>query len=85
MLYQYYSSVYTEREFSKNNSLDLSFLFIFLLGWINSNKFELIHLRKKMKSTLTLSINVINVRLKTTRVLCILISIVIDKEKEFDV
>ena len=85
MLYQYYSSVYTEREFSKNNSLDLSFLFIFLLGWINSNKFELIHLCKKMKSTLTLSINVINVRLKTTRVLCILISIVIDKEKEFDV
>ena len=81
MLYQNYSSVYTEREFSKNNSLDLSFLFIFLLRWINSNKFELIHLRKKMKSTLTVSINV---RLKTTRVLCILISIVIDKEKEFD-
>ena len=81
MLYQNYSSVYTEREFSKNNSLDLSFLFIFLLSWINSNKFELIHLRKKMKSTLTVSINV---RLKTTRVLCILISIVIDKEKEFD-
>ena len=81
MLYQNYSSVYTEREFSKNNSPDLSFLFIFLLRWINSNKFELIHLRKKMKSTLTVSINV---RLKTTRVLCILISIVIDKEKEFD-
>ena len=46
------------REFSKTNALDLLFLFIFLLRWINSNKFELIHLCKSMKSTLTLSINV---------------------------
>ena len=48
--------MYTEREFSKTNALDLSFLFIFLSRWINSNKFELIHLRKNMKSTLILSI-----------------------------
>ena len=46
------------REFSKTNALDLLFLFIFLLRWINSNKFELIHLCESMKSTLTLSINV---------------------------
>ena len=46
------------REFLKTNALDLLFLFIFLLRWINSNKFELIHLCKSMKSTLTLSINV---------------------------
>ena len=72
--------MYTEREFSKTNALDLSLLFIFLSRWINSNKFELIHLRKNMKSTLTLSINV---RLKVTRVFCILISRVIDLEKEF--
>ena len=50
-------------------------LFIFLLRWINSNKFELIHLHMNMKSTFTLSINVM---LKVTRVLCILISGVVD-------
>ena len=75
MLYQDYSFVYTEREFSKTNVLDLSFLFIFLSRCINSNNFELIHLQKNIKNTLTLSINV---RLKVTRVLCILISRVID-------
>ena len=80
MLYQQYSIVHTEREFSKTNALGFSFLFIFLSRWINSNKFELIHLRKNMKSTLTLSINI---RLKVTRVLCILIGRVIDSEKEF--
>ena len=35
MLYQHYSYVYTDKEFSKTNALDLSFLFVFLLGWIN--------------------------------------------------
>ena len=39
MLYWQYSFVYTEREFSKTNALDLSFIFIFLSRWINSNKF----------------------------------------------
>ena len=71
MLYQEYSFVYTEREFSKTNVLDLLFLFIFLSRCINSNNFELIHPRKNIKNTLTLSINV---RLKVTRVLCILTS-----------
>ena len=74
-LYLQYSFVCTGREFSKTNALNLSFLFIFLSTWINSSKFELIHLRKNMKNTLTLSINV---RLKVTTVLCILISRVID-------
>ena len=41
-----------EREFSKTNPLDLSLLFIFLSRWINSNKFELIHIHKNIKSTL---------------------------------
>ena len=72
--------MYTEREFSKTNVLDLSFLFIFLLRYINSNKFELIHPWKNIKNTLTLSNNV---RLKMTRVLCILISRVINWEREF--
>ena len=45
----------TEREFSKINTLDFSFLFVFLSRWINSNKFELIQLRKNMKNTFTLS------------------------------
>ena len=56
---------------------------MFLLRWINSDKFELIHLHKNMKNTkntLTLSINE---RLKVTRVLCFLINRVIDEEKEF--
>ena len=69
MLYWHYSFVYAEREISKTNGLDLSFLFIFLSRWINSNKFKLIHLHKKLKSILTLNINV---RLKVTRVFCIL-------------
>ena len=43
---------------------DFSFLFTFLSRWIHSNKFELIDLRKNMKSTLVLSINV---KLKVTR------------------
>ena len=47
--------MYTESEFSKTSTLDLSFLFIFLLKWINSNKFELIHLPKNIKSILTLT------------------------------
>ena len=55
--------------------LDLSLLFIFLSRWINSNKFDLIHLRKNMKNTLTLRIDV---RLEVTRALYILISRVID-------
>ena len=80
MLYQQYSSANTEREFLKAKALDLSFLSIILSRWINSNKFELIHLCKNMKSTLSLSINV---RLKMTRVFSILISRVIDKEKGF--
>ena len=58
--------MYTEREFLKTNALDLSFLFIFLSRWINSNKFELIQRCKNMKNTLTVSINV---KLKVTRVL----------------
>ena len=69
MLYWHYSFVYAEREISKTNGLDLSFLFIFLSRWINSNKFKLIHLHQKLKSILTLNINV---RLKVTRVFCIL-------------
>ena len=72
--------MYTEREFSKTNVFELLFLFIFLLRWTNSNKFKLIQLHKNMKNNLTLSINE---RLKVTRVLCILISRVIDLEKEF--
>ena len=75
MLYWQYFFVYTERGFSKTNALDLSFLFVFLSWWINSKKFELIHLCKNMKNTLTLSINA---RLKVTRVFWILISRVID-------
>ena len=43
--------------------------------------FELIHLDKNIKSTLTLSINV---KLKVTRVLCILNSNGVDEEKEFN-
>ena len=42
--------VYTEREFSKINTFDLSFLFIFLSRWINSNKFEIIHIHKNMET-----------------------------------
>ena len=72
--------MYTEREFSKTNVLELLFLFIFLLSWTNSNKFKLIQLHKNMKNNLTLSINE---RVKVTRVPCILISRVIDLEKEF--
>ena len=72
--------MYSEREFSKISALNLLFLFIFLSRWINSNKLELIHLYKNMKSTLTLSINV---RLKVTRVFCIINSSVIDWEKGF--
>ena len=75
MLYWHYSFVYAEREFSKTKTLNLSFLFIFLLRWINSNKFELIHLHKNIKSTLTLSINV---QLKVTKIFCILNSNGID-------
>ena len=44
-------------------------------GGLIQNKFELLHLRKNMKNTLTLSINA---RLKVTRVFCILIGRVID-------
>ena len=51
MLYYQYSFMYVEREFSKTNVLNLFFLLIFLLRWINSNKFELIHLHKSMKHT----------------------------------
>ena len=75
MLYYQHSFVYTKREFSKTKALDLSFLFVLFSRWINSNKFALIHLRWNMKNILTLSIKV---RLKVTRVLCILISRVID-------
>ena len=49
--------------------LDLSFLFMYVLRWINSNKFELIHLHKNMKNTLTLTINVM---LKVTKTLGLL-------------
>ena len=52
MIYWQYSFIYTEKEFSKTNTLDPSFLFIFLSRWINSmnsNKFELIQLHKNMK------------------------------------
>ena len=52
MIYWQYSFIYTEKEFSKTNILDPSFLFIFLSRWINSmnsNKFELIQLHKNMK------------------------------------
>ena len=49
--------VYWKRIF-KNQLVNLLFLFIFMLRWINSNKFELIHLCENLKSTLTLSINV---------------------------
>ena len=72
--------MYTEREFSKTNALERLFLFIFLSRWTNSNKFKLIRPHKIMKNAVTLSINE---RLKVTRVLCILISRVIDLEKEF--
>ena len=52
MLYEQYSFVHTEREFSKTNTFDLffSFVFIFLSRLINANKCELIHLNKNMKS-----------------------------------
>ena len=53
--------MYNER---KTNMFDFLFLFTFLSRWIHSNKFELIDLRKNMKSTLVLSINV---KLKVTR------------------
>ena len=59
----------------KSNMLNLFFPFIFLLRWIKSNKFDLIHLSKNMESNLTLSINV---KLKVTRIFQILISRVID-------
>ena len=49
--------VYWKRIF-KNQLVNLLFLFIFMPRWINSNKFELIHLCENLKSTLTLSINV---------------------------
>ena len=49
-------------------------------GGLIQIKSELIHLHKNMKSTLTVSINV---RLKVTRVFCILIRRVIVQEKEF--
>ena len=56
-----------EGEFSKTNELDLLFLFMFLLRWVNSVKIELLHIHKNMKITLTLSINV---GLKMTRAFC---------------
>ena len=44
--------VYTQREFSKPNTFDLSFLkFLYSCrGQLNRNKFELIHLNKYMKA-----------------------------------
>ena len=75
MSYYHYSFVYKKRGFSKINALDLSFLFIFISRWITSNKFELIHHYKNMKSTTTLSITV---KLKVTTAFCILINSAID-------
>ena len=63
LLYYHYPYLYIEREFLETNVMDLSFLFIFLSRWINSNKLELTHLHKNMKNTLTLNFNV---RLKVT-------------------
>ena len=68
-------------KFSKTNALHLLFLFIFLSRWVNSNKFELIHLHKKIKIILTLNINI---RLKVTWVFCILNSNGIDSVKQFN-
>ena len=75
MLYYHYSFVYKKRGFSKINALDLSFLFIFMSRWINSNKFELIHHYKNMKTTATLSITG---KLKVATAFCILINSSID-------
>ena len=41
--------MFTEREFSKTNKFNLLFL-LFLLFSYSSNKFELIHLNKNMKT-----------------------------------
>ena len=74
-LHKHYSFKYTKTESSKTNVLDLSIILIFLMRWINST-----NLYKNRKSNLTLRINV---RLKVTRVICILISRVVDLEKKF--
>ena len=66
--------VYWKRIF-KNQNVGSFVSFCVLVKVDNSNKFELIHLHKNMKNTLTL---IINIRLEVTRVFCILISRVIE-------
>ena len=69
-----------KKNFQKPMCWILCFVSYSCQGGLILNKFELIHLHKNIKSTFTLSINV---RLKVTRVFCILNSNDKDQVKEF--